>query len=103
LFIVSFHSRTLDFSPFFSDFSELFVAVRDQSAADQPNYLAEGQPVVTVVIITEKTSQKKRQLKTGGSCIEDLHATFHTSSFCKSLSHHTPIYSKRWQVARLCH
>ena len=29
---------------FLSELMELFVAGRDQSAADQPNYLAEGHP-----------------------------------------------------------
>ena len=37
-------SATLDTSCFFSELMDLFVAGRDQSAADQPNYLAEGHP-----------------------------------------------------------
>jgi hypothetical protein len=44
LFMISFLSRTLDFSFFLSELMDLFVAGRDQSAADQPNYLAEGHP-----------------------------------------------------------
>jgi hypothetical protein len=31
---------------------DLFVAGRDQSAADQPNYLAEGPPAPIVTIVT---------------------------------------------------
>jgi hypothetical protein len=39
--MISFLSTTIDFFFFFLD---LFVAGRDQSAADQPNNLAEGHP-----------------------------------------------------------
>jgi len=40
LFMISFLSRTIDYL-FLSELMDLFVAGRDQSAADQPNYLAE--------------------------------------------------------------
>ena len=43
LFTISFLSRTIDFF-FLSELMDLFVAGRDQSAADQPNNLAEGHP-----------------------------------------------------------
>jgi hypothetical protein len=42
LFMISFLSRTIDF--FFSELMDLLVAGRYQSAADQPNNLAEGNP-----------------------------------------------------------
>ena len=42
--MISFLSRTIDFFLFLSELIDLFVAGRDQSAADQPNYLAEGHP-----------------------------------------------------------
>jgi len=42
LFMISFLSRTIDF--FLSELMDVFMAGRDQSAADQPNYLAEGHP-----------------------------------------------------------
>ena len=41
---ISFLSRTIDFFFFLSELMDLFVAGRDQSAADQPNNLAEGHP-----------------------------------------------------------
>ena len=43
--MISFLSRTL-YIPFLflSELMDLFVAGRDQSAADQPNNLAEGHP-----------------------------------------------------------
>ena len=41
--MISFLSRTIDFL-FLSELMDLFVAGRDQSAADQPNNLAEGHP-----------------------------------------------------------
>ena len=41
--MISFLSRTIDFL-ILSELRDLFVAGRDQSAADQPNYLAEGHP-----------------------------------------------------------
>ena len=43
LFMISFLSRTLDFFSFFLS-KWIYVAGRDQSAADQPNNLAEGHP-----------------------------------------------------------
>ena len=43
LFMISFLSRTIDFL-FLFELMDLFVAGRDQSAADQPNNLAEGHP-----------------------------------------------------------
>ena len=43
LFVISFLSRTIDFF-LLSELMDLFVAGRDQSAADQPNNLAEGHP-----------------------------------------------------------
>jgi hypothetical protein len=45
--MISFLSRTIDFFFFFlssAELMDLFVAGRDQSAADQPNNLAEGHP-----------------------------------------------------------
>ena len=42
--MISFLSRTIDFFIFLSELMDLFVAGRDQSAADQPNNLAEGHP-----------------------------------------------------------
>ena len=49
LFMISFFSRTIDFFFFFEPMN-LFVAGRDQSAADQPNNLAERfTPIVTIV------------------------------------------------------
>jgi len=43
--MISFLSRTIDFFLFLSELlMDLFVADRDQSAADQPNNLAEGHP-----------------------------------------------------------
>ena len=44
LFIISFLSTTIDFFFFSPELMDLFVAGRDQSAADQPNNLAEGHP-----------------------------------------------------------
>jgi hypothetical protein len=45
LIIISFLSRALDlFFIFLRQLMDLFVAGRDQSAADQPNSLAEGHP-----------------------------------------------------------
>jgi hypothetical protein len=41
--MISFLSKTIDFF-FLSELMDLFVAGRDQSAADQPNNLAEGHP-----------------------------------------------------------
>jgi hypothetical protein len=43
LFMISFLSRTMEFFSL-SELINLFVAGRDQSAADQPNNLAEGHP-----------------------------------------------------------
>jgi hypothetical protein len=42
LFIITVLSRILDFFLFLPELMDLFVASRDQSAADQPNNLAEG-------------------------------------------------------------
>ena len=42
--MISFLSRTIDFFLFIYELMDLFVAGRDQSAADQPNNLAEGHP-----------------------------------------------------------
>ena len=42
--MISFLSRTIYFFLFISELMDLFVAGRDQSAADQPNNLAEGHP-----------------------------------------------------------
>jgi hypothetical protein len=42
--MISFLSRAIDYFFFISELMDLFVADRDQSAADQPNNLAEGLP-----------------------------------------------------------
>ena len=42
--MISFLSRTIDFFLFLLKLMDLFAAGRDQSAADQPNNLAEGPP-----------------------------------------------------------
>jgi hypothetical protein len=48
--MISFLSRTIDFFRFLSELLDLSVAGRNQSAADQPNNLAEGYapPIVTI-------------------------------------------------------
>jgi len=44
LYSVAFLSRTIDFFLVLPELMDLSVAGRDQSAADQPNNLAEGHP-----------------------------------------------------------
>jgi hypothetical protein len=53
------HCNHCNHFPFLSELMDLFVADQDQSAADQPNNLAEGHPplYVTIVTIVSATSQ----------------------------------------------
>ena len=50
--MISFLSRTVDFFLTLPELMDLFVAGRDQSAANRQNKLAEGHPQCIVPIVT---------------------------------------------------